>query len=102
VFHEKEWGTYNLEFRNKTRNCINADLRLRITEEMGYASLGNKIKGELMSQEELYENLNSTGEFKGLISDIIIVRKVGLLLLNRILTDINKIIRKIENEINIK
>jgi hypothetical protein len=100
LINEKEWSTYNLEFRNKTRNCIHAELRLSISEEMGYSSYGDKIKSELMSQKELIESLNSTGEFRGLISDIIIVRRVGFTLLNLILSDVNEIISEIENEIN--
>ena len=99
---DQEWSSFNLRYRERIRGVLPPQLHLEVGSALGFYKVNRSINGDLLSQQEISKNLNSIDNLGGLIGDIIICRKVGLLVTERIHISIRDILTLIEKELNKK
>ena len=96
---DEEWSSWNVRFRQKTGQALPADLRIAIGEAVGHYKLIDTIREPLLSRTELQQRFQSVEGIEALVSDVIIVRRVGIILLNELHQKIDVIIDHLETSL---
>jgi len=96
---DKEWSYFNLKYRELTRGVLPPHLHVESGTALGFYKVLRGINSQLLSQEEISDNLNMINNIGGLIGDIIICRKVGLLISRRNLKKAEDTLKMIEKEL---
>jgi Family of unknown function (DUF6090) len=99
---EHEWSTYNLHYRSISGDILPSKLRLEVGASLGHYDKERDIAFPLLSQKKLEENINKVNGLSPAITDVIIVRKAGLSLLENINKIIDDVLEKLEMEYKLK
>ena len=96
---DEEWSTWNVRFRQNTGHALPADLRIAISESVGHYKLLGEINHPLLNQNELKRRLQPIEGMNALVSDVIMVRRVGALMLKDLLEMIDAIIDDLDTSL---
>ncbi len=98
IIAEKEWMTFNLKYRETTGDVLPPKLRLSIGEALGHYQNQGKIEEPLLTQEQIEIKLNEIEGVNAILTDVIIVRRVGLEFLQDIAKYTEDILQKLDLE----
>lgn len=101
ISNESEWEQYNFKYRNITNEVIPPKLRIEAGLVTGYADTQGTINHELLNLDELRKNLREIDGLKGIVTDIIIVRDVGLMLVNENLKSVDLLLEQLDQELEL-
>jgi hypothetical protein len=99
ISNESEWEQYNLKYRDITADVLPPNLRVEVGLITGYANIDGILNHKLLNLDELRENLRKIDGLNGIVTDIIIVREVGLSLINKNLERVNLLIEQLNQEL---
>lgn len=102
VILEKEWSTFNLHYRSISGEVLPSRLRLEVGDAFGHYAKTKNIQFPLLVQKKLEENMKKINGLSPAITDVIIVRKVGLTFLEIINKRIEGILKQLEFEYTLK
>ncbi len=94
----QEWSIYNIQYREVTRSLFPIRLRLSIAESLRRYEIIGQITEPLLTYTEINKRLNKTEQVGPIISDILIVRKVGLIILADLMKECDQIIEMIKKQ----
>jgi hypothetical protein len=78
IENETEWKDYNLKYRELSGNILPPNLRIEVALATGFDDIDGTVNYNLLSLEEIRENLKKVNGLNAVLTDIIIVRNVGL------------------------
>ncbi|MDG2449947.1 MAG: hypothetical protein P8M34_09925 [Saprospiraceae bacterium] len=96
---DEEWSSFNLKYRELTRGVLPPQLHVEAGSALGFYKVLRRINSQLLSQEEISDNLNKIDNIGGLIGNIIICRKVGLMVSRQNLKKVEDTLKMIEKEL---
>ena len=99
VKNESEWSGVNLEYRERTNGVLPSKLRAAIGDVLGYYKIKGLVEGQLMTQNEIVNNITKVENAEGLISDVIINRKTSIFFTEELLQNANHLLSLLEKEI---
>lgn len=102
VIQEEEWSKFNLHYRSISGDVLPAKLRIKVGDALGHYAKIKNIQHPLLNRMILQENMIKIDGLSPAITDVIIVRKVGLFLLEEINTVTGRILEQLELEYELK
>ena len=102
IIAENEWSTFNLHYRLISGDILPSKLRLEIGNALGHYDKDRDIQLPLLNQKILEKNMSKINGLSPAITDVIIVREVGLIFLEDINKIINVILEQLESEYEVK
>lgn len=81
---EIEWSTYNIKYREASGQIFEPNLRLAIGSVTGQFEILGSITESLITESEISYRLKKIENIGALLTDIMIVRRVGTIVLTRL------------------
>ncbi len=99
IINELEWSRYNLKYRDITGSVLPPEMRISIAESLGHYKILSKIEEPLLSFKKIQRELEDIEGIESVISDVIIVRKVGKIILKNLQAQVDEVLQLIKEEL---